>query len=254
MHTPIGLFALVAGAIVAAWWWLGAPIAMPPGPLAAGEKLYCISYAPFRPGQTPFVPTTRIEESQIDADLRQLALISNCVRTYSIEHGLDQIPEIAQRHGLKVLHGLWLSSHADKNKQQIETTIALAKRFPDVIRGIVVGNEVLLRGEMSVTDLANTIAGVKSQVSMPVTYADVWEFWLRFRQLNEVVDFVTIHILPYWEDFPIPANQAASHLESIRKQVASVFSGKEILIGETGWPSAGRMREGAWPSPVNQAR
>jgi exo-beta-1,3-glucanase (GH17 family) len=254
MHTPIGLFALVAGAIVAAWWWLGSPVAMPPSPLAAGEKLYCISYAPFRPGQTPLVATTRIDARQIDEDLRQLARISNCVRTYSIEHGLDQIPEIAQRHGLKVLHGIWLSSFADKNKQQIETTIALAKRFPDVIRAVIVGNEVLLRGEMSVTDLANTIRGVKSQVSMPVTYADVWEFWVRFRQLNEVVDFVTIHILPYWEDVPIPASNAAAHLGSIRRQVAGVFPGREILIGETGWPSAGRMREGALPSPANQAR
>jgi glucan 1,3-beta-glucosidase len=254
MLVPIGLFALVAAAVVAAWTWLGTPVAMPSAPLAAGEKLHCISYAPFRPGQTPLVPFTRVEAWQIDEDLRQLARVTNCVRTYSIEHGLDQIPEIAQRHGLKVLHGLWLSSHADKNKQQLETTIALAKRFPDVIQAVIVGNEVLLRGEMSVTDLASTIRNVKSQVSMPVTYADVWEFWLRFRQLHEVVDFVTIHILPYWEDFPIPANHAAAHLESIRRQVATTLPGKEILIGETGWPSAGRMREGALPSPVNQAR
>ncbi len=28
---------------------------------------------------------------------------------------------------------------------------------------------------------------------------------------------------------------------------------KEIVIGETGWPSEGRMREGAYPSAVNQA-
>src|SRR6201996_7270825 len=32
------------------------------------------------------------------------------------------------------------------------------------------------------------------------------------------------------------------------------FPGKEILIGETGWPSAGRMREAALPSRTNQAR
>jgi hypothetical protein len=32
------------------------------------------------------------------------------------------------------------------------------------------------------------------------------------------------------------------------------FPGKEILIGETGWPSEGRMRAGALPSRTNQAR
>ena len=89
---------------------------------------------------------------------------------------------------------------------------------------------------------------------MPVTYADVWEFWLRHRELASAVDFVTIHILPYWEDDPIAARAAADHVDSIRKRVAENFPGKEIVIGEVGWPSAGRMREGALPSPANQAR
>jgi hypothetical protein len=43
-------------------------------------------------------------------------------------------------------------------------------------------------------------------------------------------------------------------VDAIRKQVVAAFPGKEILIGEFGWPSAGRMREGALPSRVNQAR
>jgi len=118
----------------------------------------------------------------------------------------------------------------------------------------VVGNEVLLRGEMTAADLAADIRLVKSQVTVPVTYADVWEYWLRNREVYDAVDFVTIHILPYWEDFPIRARYAAAHVDAIRKQVAAAFPGKEILIGETGWPSAGRMREGALPSRTNQAR
>jgi glucan 1,3-beta-glucosidase len=89
---------------------------------------------------------------------------------------------------------------------------------------------------------------------VPVTYADVWEFWLRHADLQTAVDFVTIHILPYWEDFPLPATLAAAHVDAIRKQVAAAIPNKEILIGEVGWPSAGRMREAALPSLSNQAR
>ena len=70
---------------------------------------------------------------------------------------------------------------------------------------MVVGNEVLLRGEMAANDLADTIRAVKARVKVPVTYADVWEFWLRNRELAAAADFITIHILPYWEDFPIAA-------------------------------------------------
>jgi glucan 1,3-beta-glucosidase len=117
-----------------------------------------------------------------------------------------------------------------------------------------VGNEALLRGEVSPAMLAEIIRNVKSRIKVPVTYADVWEFWLRYRELAPAVDFVTIHILPYWEDDPVAASAAADHVDAIRKRVADAFPGKEIVIGEVGWPSAGRMREGALPSPANQAR
>jgi hypothetical protein len=43
-------------------------------------------------------------------------------------------------------------------------------------------------------------------------------------------------------------------VDDVRKRVAAAFPGKDILIGETGWPSSGRMRDVALPSPVNQAR
>lgn len=254
MGRAAGLFVLVAAAIAAAWWWLGAQVAMPPAPLALGEKLYCISYAPFRRAQSPLDPTLRIDAGQIEDDLARLAGLTDCVRTYSTRNGLDQVPEIAARHGLKVIQGLWLGGIAEFNRQDTEATIALAKRYPQVIQAIVVGNEVLLRGEMAAPDLIATIRRVKAEVDQPVTYADVWEFWLRYRELAAAVDFITIHILPYWEDWPIPAADAAAHIGSIRRQVADAFPGKEIFLGETGWPSAGRMREGALPSPAAQAR
>ncbi len=68
------------------------------------------------------------------------------------------------------------------------------------------------------------------------------------------VDFVTVHILPYWEDVPPRAEDAAAHVDEDPKAGGGGLSGKEILIGETGWPSYGRMRDGALASRINQAR
>ena len=254
MKPAAGLFLGCVASIIVTWWWLGTPVGMPPSPLAKGDKFQCVSYATFRRGQIPFDVNLHIDATQIEEDLARLAPLTDCVRTYSIDRGLDQIAGIAQRHGLKVLQGLWLGSDPEKNRYQIETVIALANRYPDVIRAVVVGNEVLLRGELSETNLAAIVRRVKAAVPVPVTYADVWEFWLRNRDLAADTDFITIHILPYWEDFPISASEAAAHVEAIRAQVAAAFPGKEVLIGEVGWPSAGRMREGALPSPSNQAR
>jgi exo-beta-1,3-glucanase (GH17 family) len=254
LRTPLALLLICLGAIAAVWWWLATPITLARAPIDPNAKLLCVSYAPFRDTQTPLLLTTRIGPEQIGEDLAQLAKISDCVRTYSIENGLDQVPAQAAKVGLKVIQGIWLGSDRLKNLAQISTAVGLAKQYPGVITSLVVGNEVLLRGEMTTNDLAAIIRSVKAQVSVPVTYADVWEYWLRNREIYDAVDFVTIHILPYWEDFPIRAKFAAGHVDSIRRRMAVAFPGKEILIGETGWPSQGRMREGALPSRTNQAR
>ena len=254
LRTPLALLLSSLGMIAALWWWLATPITLVRAPIDPNAKLQCVSYAPFRGAQNPLIPTTHIPPEQIAQDLAQLAKITDCVRTYSIDNGLDQVAAQAAKVGLKVIQGIWLSSNRTKNLAQISVAIELTKEHPDVITALVVGNEVLLRGEMTTSDLAAHIRSVKSRVTVPVTYADVWEFWLRNREIYDAVDFVTIHILPYWEDMPVRAKHAASHVDDIRKRMAVAFPNKEILIGETGWPSAGRMREGALPSRTNQAR
>jgi exo-beta-1,3-glucanase (GH17 family) len=254
LRTPLALLLISLGTIAAVWWWLATPIMLARAPIDPNAKLMCVSYAPFRGAQTPLSPTTHVAPEQIAQDLAQLAKITDCVRTYSIENGLDQVPELAAKVGLKVIQGIWLGSNRLKNLSQISTAVRLTKEFPGVITSVVVGNEVLLRGEMTTSDLAAIIRSVKSQIDVPVTYADVWEYWLRNREVYEAVDFVTIHILPYWEDLPVRAKFASAHVDAIRRRMAVAFPAKEILIGETGWPSEGRMRDAALPSRTNQAR
>ena len=164
------------------------------------------------------------------------------------------MPELASRVGLKVLLGVWIGRDRAKNAHLVDIAVSLARDHPGMVTAIIVGSEVLLRGEMIVSDLREIIRSVKPRVDVPVTYADVWEFWLRYREIGADVDFVTVHFLPYWEDFPPRAEDAAAHVDGIRKQVAAAFPGKEILIGEAGWPSHGRMRDGALASRINQAR
>lgn len=255
LRTPLALLLISLAVIASVWWWLATPITLVRAPIDPAAKLQCVSYTPFRGAQTPLDPTTQIPVEQIEQDLADLAKVTDCVRTYSIENGLDQVPAVAAKVGLKVMQGIWLGSNRFKNLQQIAIAVRLAKENPGVVTSLIVGNEVLLRGEMTAADLAGNIRAVKAAAgNVPVTYADVWEYWVKNREIYDAVDFVTIHILPYWEDIPIKAKYAAAHVDDIRKRMAVTFPGKEILIGETGWPSQGRMREGALPSRTNQAR
>src|SRR5262245_4575889 len=108
MKQAVGAFLAAAAVIVAGWWWLGQPKPMPASPLGPQDKLECISYAPFRGSETPIDLSTLIPPARIEEDLRRLAAVTNCVRTYSVHQGLDQVAPIAQRLGLKVMQGLWL--------------------------------------------------------------------------------------------------------------------------------------------------
>ena len=254
LRTPLALFFVSWGLIASAWWWLATPVDLLRAPIDPAAKLECVSYAPFRGDQTPHNQALIVSPEQIAEDLAELAKISKCIRTYSIDNGLDKVPELAGRAGLKVLLGIWIGRDRAKNVVLANTAVALANDHPGVVTAVIVGSEVLLRGEMTASDLREIIRSVKPRVAVPVTYADVWEFWLRYREVGADVDFVTVHFLPYWEDQPPRAEDAAAHVDEIRRQVAVAFPGKEILIGETGWPSHGRMRDGALPSRVNQAR
>jgi exo-beta-1,3-glucanase (GH17 family) len=239
--------------VTALWWGLGRPEPMP-GLTGAASGRPCLSYAPFRGDESPLVGDIQIDPARIAADLGQLATRTGCIRTYGVNHGTHLVPELAKQAGLKVMLGIWLAPERDRNRKQIDTAIELARRYPEVVSAVVVGNEVLLRGEMTPADLGATIREVKAAVPVPVTYADVPEFWLRHPDLAQDVDFVTIHLLPYWEDFPTPVAGAVAHAEATRQKIVALLPDKEIFIGEIGWPSAGRMRDGALPSRVSQAR
>jgi len=236
----------------ALWYGLGKPIQLPDA-ASPTHKLQCASYTPFDKDQSPFDQPFRLRPARMDADLALLAERFQCIRTYSMT-GLEAIPALARKHGLKVMLGAWVNANPVDTDKEVDLLIAAANANPDVVSAVIVGNEALLRKEVTGERLAGLINKVKSQVKVPVTYADVWEFWLQHPQVAPAVDFLTIHLLPYWEDEPRGIDDALAHVADVRRVFGTRFAPKDILIGETGWPSEGRQRETAVPSRANEAR
>ena len=221
----------------------------------ASNRVQCMSYAPFRkPGESPFIEETMVSEERLREDLTLLSARTECVRTYSVQQGLDAVPKVAKELGMKVMLGAWLGRDREKNERELDEAIALVNQYPETVSTLIVGNEVLLRRELPESVLAGYLDRARSAVPVPVTYADVWEFWMEHRELAEHVSFVTIHILPYWEDEPLSIDVAIAHIVETAERMRAAFDGKDILIGETGWPSNGRSRRAAVASRVNQAR
>lgn len=241
-------------AVAACGYWVarGTPQAVAEG---ASDRVQCMSYAPFRkPGESPFIEDTFVSEARLREDLTLLSARTGCVRTYSVQQGLHAVPKLAQELGMKVMLGVWLGRNRVENELELAKGIELAKQYPETVSALVVGNEVLLRRELPESVLAGYLDLARQQVPVPVTYADVWEFWTEHPGLADHVSFVTIHILPYWEDDPVAIDIAIEHIVQIAEQMRVAFDGKDILIGETGWPSEGRSRRAAVASRINQAR
>jgi glucan 1,3-beta-glucosidase len=255
-QTPVRLIVpLLAAAVLALLvylWQQGRPVALPD---ASGLQMPCVSYAPFRlPGHTPFDPALRITPEQIEADLRLLQGVSGCVRTYGLDHGLDAVPAVARKLGLRVWLGAWIGRDTAANDVQLQRALALVREHGDVVQLLIVGNEVLLRRELPPEALAALLARARRESPAPVAYADVWEFWQRHAAvLAPQVDVVAAHVLPYWEDDPVGIDAAAQHVRDIAATMRSSFAPRPVVIGETGWPAQGRQRGAARPGAVEQA-
>jgi glucan 1,3-beta-glucosidase len=259
-RTVHALFAVLAvlvavGFSIGTWAWLGRPVQIVDLP---GGRLECLSYTPASNGASPLDAKDGVypvSKERIAADMKVLSNYTDCIRTYSMLGEQGDVMAAAAAAGIKVMVGIWIGADDKRNEREIDRALALANEYPQAVRCIVVGNEVLLRREMTGERLARIIRSVKARTRFPVTYADIFEFWRRNPVVAQAVDLVTIHVLPYWDDpAPVDIDHVQARVRRVIERAHATFPGKKIQIGEIGWPSAGRTRAGAVPSLVNEAR
>lgn len=248
---------VLATAMHASVWFLLHEQVSPPN---ANGALASVSFSPVNPKHDAEVDTTT--EAQIRSDLAAIAPYTRAVRTYSVGNGLDRIPGLASEYGLRVTLGIWLNEWEEQNEREIERGIELAKQHRN-IESIIVGNESVFRAQElhrdipgynaneTVADLIAKIQRVKREVRVPVTTAEVPNVWLEYPELVSAVDYLAVHILPYWEG--IPGSRAVEHAINGYERLRQAYPGKRIVIAEFGWPSAGLNRKEALPSPLTQA-
>lgn len=231
---------------------MGAPQPLPDAP--AG-RLHCLSYTPFEPGDRNARHPSAVSPARIDQDLRALRAYTDCLRLYTPLGNTPLVMEVASREGFQILLGAWIGSDLDQNEKEIDAALALTARYPQTIRTLVVGNEVLLRREMSADRLAALIREVRERSAVPVAYADVAHFIAFNPQVADAAELLMIHLLPYWDDpAPPPARQAVGQVLTQYREFHQQFPHKELMLGETGWPSAGRARGPGRASRLEQAR
>lgn len=207
------------------------------------------AFSPFRAGQDAIINVMPTVE-QIREDVELLSDKARAIRTYSSLRELAEVPAIAQDYDMEVILGIWLGLDEQANNDEIEAAIRLANTYSN-ITSVMVGNENILRGEFEAEEMPVYLERVRAAVEQPVSTAEPWHVWLRYPELVDHVDFITVHMLPYWEG--IHVDVAVDYIVDRMKQIEEAFPDKEILIGEVGWPSDGRTRESAVATTANEA-
>jgi exo-beta-1,3-glucanase (GH17 family)/cellulose synthase/poly-beta-1,6-N-acetylglucosamine synthase-like glycosyltransferase len=241
------LAALLAAVIQAGGWYVAKESTQLP---AVPDSIDYVSYSPYGRGQDPKDDIT-FSADHLTRDLDVIASVATGVRTYSTLHGLDALPPLAADAGLNVILGAWIGDTAERDASEIETVVRLAQQNRNV-KSLMIGNEVLLRGERTADELIDMIRSVKRQVRVPVSTSEIWYLWLQNPELVKTVDFIAVHVLPYWEG--VSAEDAVSYTLGKLQLLRETFPGKRIVLTEFGWPSQGYNYLEADPGAITQAR
>ncbi len=212
------------------------------------SRIHGICFSPYADGQGP---GCQISEDQIRDRMSVIEPSVRWVRSFSCTEGNELIGGVAHRFGLKALVGVWLDDDREQNELEIAAAIEVAKAgHADIL---AVGNEVLLRGEMSEDELIDCIGRVKQAApGVPVGYVDAYFKFVDHPRVTEACDVILANCYPFWEG--CAADYALLYMKEMYRRAVRAAGDKPVIISETGWPNVGTPTGAAIPSRDNAIR
>ena len=235
-------FALVT---VGTWAWLNRPETEPEWP----QVVWGFALSPYQPNQNAIKEDYPTRE-EIAHDLDLLKGKTKAVRTYTVSSTIGLVPELAAERGLNVTLGVWIDSRADRAERELDKAIEIARTHRNVVR-VIVGNESVLRGDLPFDQFVKLLDRARKEIEQPISTAEPWHVWISHPELADHVDYIAVHLLPYWEG--IEVESAVDFTIQKYHEIQARFPNKTVVIGEVGWPSNGRTREKAVASEAAEA-
>ncbi|KAI8972513.1 glycoside hydrolase superfamily [Pilobolus umbonatus] len=213
--------------------------------MVMAEEFYGLNYG-INPDACPSL-------EKVKEDYTKIKEYTDRVRSFSL-HVCDEgqlALQASQSLGMRIYLGMWIDRPDTFDAEMNALKTIVENDDLSNVDAIIVGSEVLYRGDTDENTLANYIAEVKKLVGskgVPVTSSDV--YYKIPPVVVDQVDFVMMNAFPYWEG--VNVEQGAEVLLNHYNYVVSIAHGKPVFISETGWPSDGGDFGASVASPENQ--
>ena len=187
-------------------------------------------------------------QNNITRDMAVLSQLTNAVRLYGTDcnqtqmvlHAIDRL----ELKDMKIWLGVWIDSNDTTTERQLSQLYEILDlHAEDKFKGVIVGNEVLFRKDITELQLIQHLKDVKSNltsrgINLPVATSDLGDNWTA--QLANQVEVVMSNIHPFFAG--VTAEKAAGWTWDFWTNHDVVLTkGTNIkqVISEVGWPSKG---------------
>ncbi|KAK0628332.1 glycoside hydrolase superfamily [Bombardia bombarda] len=207
-----------------------------------------IDYTPLNT-QYPDCTHNPPSQNNITRDLALLSQLTNTVRLYGTDCNQTQmlihsINQLKLQDTVKIWLGVWQDNNATTNARQLKQMWEILDEYGDKpFKGLIVANEILFREQMTIDELGNLLAEVRTNLtskglSLPVATSDLGDKWTA--SLAQKSDYIMANIHPFFAG--VNAETAAGWTDSFWNNHNGPFfksDKSKNIISEVGWPSTG---------------
>ncbi|KAL9611992.1 MAG: hypothetical protein Q9167_003392 [Letrouitia subvulpina] len=216
-----------------------------------------VDYTPYA-SQYPECLKWPPSQNNVTRDVAVLSQLTNQIRLYGTDcNQTEMVLHAIDRLGLKdmkVWLGVWLDKNTTTNARGLAAmNQLLSKHGADPFLGIIIGNEVLYRQQLTEAELGKILTDTRRnltsmKIDLPVATSDLGDNWNA--ALVADTDIVMSNIHPFFAGkTPDIAADWTWNFWETHDTVLTKGTDKKNIISEVGWPSEGGMRCGTPTCP-----